>query len=230
MGEEDCFPPLSLHGNLDQCRWCPPDWRSHCLLLPYVFIQFHVDTITQPLQTHIPNYRIHPYYQSSDPHITTLLKYRYLTLYTHSEILQHTHTHHRHPGYIPTYTTLIPKTGAQSCKHTETYIRGTHSLHTNTGIYTYEDTQTPITYSYACTVPGFSVLHTHTHTHTHACTHCPPLTSKHRSSLCPFLWHRVATGCLREAVLRGRGKLLLLLWPGLGRILHTRSSGGDINL
>ena len=171
MGEEDCFPPLSLHGNLDQCRWCPPDWRSHCLLLPYVFIQFHVDTITQPLQTHIPNYRIHPYYQSSDPHITTLLKYRYLTLYTHSEILQHTHTHHRHPGYIPTYTTLIPKTGAQSCKHTETYIRGTHSLHTNTGIYTYEDTQTPITYSYACTVPGFSVLHTHTHTHTHTHAH-----------------------------------------------------------
>ena len=65
--------------------------------------------------------------------------FRYLTLYTHSEILQYTHTHHRHPGYIPIYTTHILRQ-VHNRVNTETYIRGTHSLHTNTGIYTHEDT------------------------------------------------------------------------------------------
>lgn len=43
----ECSQPRSLHGNHDQCQWCPPDWRGHCLLPSYILIQSHADTITQ---------------------------------------------------------------------------------------------------------------------------------------------------------------------------------------
>lgn len=146
MGRE-CFPPLSLHDNRNRWWWCPPDWRGHHLLLPYILIHFHADTITQPPQTHTPNYMTHPYYQSSDPHATTLLKYRYLTPHTHSEILQYTHTHtpHRHPGYIPIYTTHTAKTGAQSCVNTHTDTRKrryTYSPYTYRNIHTRKHSDT----------------------------------------------------------------------------------------